>query len=230
MFNTSQNYSKTYNFMPATAELIVAAFGRIQVRRNEILTQHINDAIMELNLLQAKMDNMGPNLWTVDLQTLPLAQGQATYSIPAETIMILDAYLTIAGIDRIIFPISRTEYASIPNKESQGTPSQFWFDRTISPSITLWLVPDANGPYILNYFRYRQITDAVITNGFNPEAPVRWLDALVAGLSHRLARIYAPQLEQIRKADADEAWTIAATQDTENVSMVIAPGLSGYFR
>lgn len=232
MFSTAQNFSKTYNFMPATGEIVQAAYARIGVRRTEILTSHIQDAVMELNLLQAKMDNMGPNLWTVDQVTLPLTANVATYSVPAETIMILDAYISTGSppTDRIIFPISRTEYASIPNKDDVGFPSQFWFDRTMSPTITLWLMPDSNGPYTLTYFRYRQIQDAVITNGFNPEAPVRWLDALVAGLAHRLARIYAPQLEQIRKADADEAWAIAATQDTENVGLVIIPGLSGYFR
>lgn len=230
MFNMAQNFSKAYNFMPATGELVQAAYARIGVKRTEILTPHIQDAVMELNLLQAKMDNMGPNLWTVDQVSLPLTPAAATYSIPAETIMILDAYITLGGNDRIIFPISRTEYASIPNKSDQGYPSQFWFDRTMSPTITLWLTPDANGPYTLTYFRYRQIQDAVIQNGFNPEAPVRWLDALVAGLSHRLSRIYAPQMEQIRKADADEAWAIAATQDTENTSLYVIPGLSGYFR
>lgn len=232
MFNPAQNFSKTYNYMPSTGELILAAYGRIGVRRTEVITTHIQDAVMELNLLQAKMDNMGPNLWTVDQVTLPLTAAAATYSVPAETIMILDAYISTGtpATDRIIFPISRTEYASIPNKADQGFPSQFWFDRTMSPTITLWLTPDANGPYTLTYFRYRQIQDAVIQNGFNPEAPVRWLDALVAGLSHRLSRIYAPQLEQIRKADADEAWAIAATQDTENTGLYITPGLSGYFR
>ena len=216
--------------MPSTGELIQAAYARVKVRRTEILTTHIQDAIMELNLLQAKMDNMGPNLWTVDQVTLPLTSAQATYSVPAETIMILDAWITLQGIDRIIFPLSRSEYSAIPNKTDQGYPSQFWFDRTISPTLTLWLTPNSNGPYTLTYFRYRQIYDAVIQNGYNPEAPVRWLDALVAGLAHRLSRIYAPELEQTRKMDADEAWHIAAQQDVENVSMSIVPGLIGYYR
>jgi hypothetical protein len=234
MFSTSQNYSKSYNFLPSTGEIIVSAFTRIGVRRTELQASHVQDGVMELNLLFSKMDNMGPNLWTVDMITLPLVQAAATYSVPAETIMILDAFIStvINGVtnDRLIFPLSRTEYAAIPNKTEQGFPSQFWFDRVISPTITMWLVPDSNGPYTLKYFRYRQIQDGVITNGFNPEVPVRWLDALVAGLAHRLARLYAPQLEAVRKADADEAWGIAATQDVVNTPMAIFPGLAGYYR
>jgi hypothetical protein len=71
--------------------------------------------------------------------------------------------------------------------------------------------------------------DANLSGGETPDIPYRWLDALCAGLSHRLARIYAPTLEQLRKADADEAWKVAATQDTENVPLVLAPNLRSYY-
>jgi hypothetical protein len=74
------------------------------------------------------------------------------------------------------------------------------------------------------------LQDATLPNGLNVEIPYLWLDALTAGLAHRLARVYAPQLEQIRKADADEAWQIAATQNVENVPLYIAPAINGYYR
>ena len=54
--------------------------------------------------------------------------------------------------------------------------------------------------------------------------------AMVAGLSHRLARIYAPELEAQRKADAKEAWDIAAEQNVENVPVKISPAIGRYFR
>lgn len=189
---------------------------------------------MELNLLLVKMSNLQPNLWTVDLQSMPLVQGTNSYSLPAETVMITNAYIRTgtgtATQDRLIFPISQTDYAAIVNKNTQGFPSQFWFDRLISPTITFYLTPDGNGPYTLYYYRVRQIQDATVAGGINVEVPYLWLDALAAGLAHRLARVFAPQLEQIRKADADEAWQIAATQNTENVSLFIAPGVGSYFR
>jgi len=148
--------------------------------------------------------------------------------------MITNAYVrTGSGVtttDRIIWPLSQTEYASIANKATQGSPTQFWFNRLISPTITFYLTPDGNGPYTVYYYRVRTMQDALATNNYNVEVPSRFLDALVAGLAHRLSRIFAPQLEQIRKADADEAWGIAATQDTENVNLMIMPGLGGYYR
>jgi hypothetical protein len=232
MFGT-QTYSGSYNFAPTGGEIIMNAFGRIQIRPTEILSSHLQQALMELNLLLVKMSNLQPNLWSVDLQALPLVQGQATYSLPAETVMITNAYVRTGNNqfpDRLLFPISQTEYASLSNKSSQGTPNQFWFDRLISPTITLYLVPDGNGPYTLYYYRVRQVQDALLANGLNVEVPYLWLDALAAGLAYRLARIYTPQLEAIRKADADEAWNVAATQNTENVSLMISPGLGSYYR
>ena len=62
------------------------------------------------------------------------------------------------------------------------------------------------------------------------ELPTRFFDAITADLAHRLARIYRPALEQARKMDRDEAWSIASTEDTEWVPMYVSPGLSGYWR
>ncbi len=233
MFGTQQ-FSGTYNFSPSVPEIIINAFGRIRVHPTEILVTHLQQAVLELNLLVAsRFSNTQPNLWTVDLQTLPLVQGQATYSLPAETVMITNAYMrtgTSTTSDRLLFPISQTEYASIPNKTSQASPNQFWYNRVISQTITFFPTPDGNGPYVVYYYRVRQVQDTLAAGATNIEVPVRFLDAVTAGLSHRLARIYAPPLEQIRKADSEDAWMLAATEDTERVDLHITPGLSGYFR
>lgn len=235
IFTEQVNYSKNFNFNPSGADVIAQAFSRIRIRRTSLEATHLQDAISELNLLQSSFSNMGPNLWTVDLQSIPLIQGVATYAIPTETIMILDAYVRLGAnttslSDRILYPLSRSEYAALPNKDQQGPPSQFWFDRTISPTITFYLVPDAAGPYTVFYYRFRQMMDAPSNGGIQPEFPIRWLDAVVAELAYRLSRIYAPDLEVLRKADAEKSWNIAAAQDTENVPMVIQVGMAGYYR
>jgi hypothetical protein len=224
--------SGTYDFNPANSDLIAQAYSRIRVHRTEIGTEQIQAAVIELNALYSKMNNEGPNLWTVDLQSIPLIQGSPTYSVPLETIQILDVFLRYGSppTDRILAPISRTEYASLSNKTTEGFPSQFWFNRTLSPTITFYLTPDGNGPYTVYYYRYRQIQDSKFPGGTVAEVPNRWIDAIISGLAHRLSRIYAPDLEQMRKMDADEAWQSAAKQDTENVPMNIVPGLGAYWR
>ncbi len=224
--------SGTYLFAPSLGEVVLNAYARIGIRRTEILQTHLVDARMEANLLLAKMADAQPNLWSVDLQALPLLQGAPTYTVPAETAMILDAYIRFGSpsTDRSIYPISRSEYSTYPEKDIQSFPTVFWFDRLISPTLTLWPTPDGNGPYTLYYYRVRQIQDAEYVNGQNIEIPYLWLDAFTSGLAARLARIYAPSLEGQRKMDADEAWQLAAKQDTENVNMMFNPGLSSYYR
>lgn len=225
--------SGTYNFSLTNAEIVTSAYALAQVRRTELLPEHMTDARIQLNLLLSSWSNLQVNLFNVDLVSVPLIEGTTTYDVDPSTIMILDAYLSFNGAplsNRLIFPISRTEYASYSNPTAQGVPSIFWFDRLRSPTITLWLVPDQTSTYTLNYYRCYQNQDANLQSGETPAIPYRWLDAIVTGLAARLCKIYAPALEDKREADAMKAWNVAAGQDVENVGMTIAPGLDGYYR
>jgi len=128
-------------------------------------------------------------------------------------------------------PISRTEYASYPNKEQQGFPTVFWFDRLLSPTVTLWPVPNTdNGPQSLKYYRVRQIQDSNLQNGQQVEIPYLWLEAFAYGLAQRLATIWSPDKIQILKPMADEAYQIAASQNVETAQQYISPQIAGYFR
>lgn len=224
--------SGTYAFGPANSDIVLSAFSRIQMRRTSLLAEHLMDAAAEANYLLVEFSNKQPNLWRSELYTFPLVQGTATYTLPARSIMILSCYLrTGTGVsqnDRIQFPVSTVEYASFPNKNEQGFPSVFWFNRQITPQVTFWLVPDASSTYTAELQMVSQIQDVNLPSGETPDLPYRFYDAFLAGLAHRLARNWKPDLEQARKADAQEAWTLAATQDTENVSLILQPMIGVY--
>lgn len=172
------------------------------------------------------------------------ATSVSTYSVDPSTVVILDAYVTTTynetnPIDRIILPISRTEYSSYPNKQQQGFPTTFWFDRLISsarstgsvgPQVTLWPVPDGTSSQYLKYYRVRQIQDSALTNGQTVELPYLWLDAFAYGLAHRLSLIWNPQKSMILKPLADEAYAVAAEQNVETAQQYISPQIQGYFR
>lgn len=226
--------SGTYQYSLSNGEAVLAALERVQVRAPEVRQEHMLTARREINLLFVELSNRQVNLWEVVLNSITLVQGTGTYSIPANVVMILDAYRTLNNgttqqTDSYITPISRTQWASIADKFTQGPPTSFWFDRLISPTITVWPVPDGNGPYTLNYYSCLQMQDANIAGGETPNLPYRWLDVLVAGLAKRLGRIYAPQLYAQLKADYDEAWGIAADQDVENVNFTVAPNIRAYY-
>ena len=221
--------SGTYTFNPSLGEIVLYAYQNIGIRPTALLMEHMEVARTATNMMLARFSNMGVNLWCVDLITTPLTQGTTTYPVDANTVMILDAYIVSEGIDRIILPISRTEYASYPNKEQQGFPTTFWFDRLISPTVTLWPVPDGSQTS-LKYYRVRRLQDSDLQNSQQPEIPYLWLEAFADGLAYRLARIWAPQLAPALKGQADESYEIAASQGIEQAQQYISPQISSYFR
>ena len=239
--------SNAYTFNPSLGELVLYAYNLIGIRNTAVLQEHMEAARMASNMLCARWSNQGVNLWAVDLVTTPLVTGQATYNVDGNTVMILDAYVqnddSGANIDRIILPVSRTEYASYPNKEQQGFPTVYWFDRLISasrstqtpattgPTVTLWPVPNTdNGPQYLKYYRVRQIQDSALTSGQTVEIPYLWLEAFAYGLAMRLAQIWNPAAVAMIKPMADESYQIAAEQNIETAQQYISPMISGYYR
>jgi hypothetical protein len=48
-------------------------------------------------LMLSKFSNLQPNLWTVDLVSVPLIAGQAVYPVDPSTIQILDAYISFVA-------------------------------------------------------------------------------------------------------------------------------------
>jgi hypothetical protein len=226
--------SGTYAFNPSLGELVIYAYNIVGIRGTSLVQEHMTAARMASNMLLARWANQGVNLWAVDLITVPLIEGQATYNVDANTVVMLDTYIqsnqTGQNIDRIILPVSRTEYASYPNKEMQGFPTVYWQDRLINGTVTLWPVPDGQSAQYLKYYRVRQIQDANFTSGQTLEIPYLWLEAFADGLAFRLAKIWAPQIAPGLKAIADESYEIAALQNVETSDFYISPMIGGYFR
>jgi hypothetical protein len=227
------NTTGTYNFAPSMGESVLYAYGLCGLRRTALTQQHFEDAHIATNMMMGRWSADGVNLWQVDRQCIPLIQGQSTYAVPNTTIVILDAYYTISNgvteTDRIMTPISRTEYANYPNKEQQGAPTVFWNDRLLAPTVTLW--PTPNGQQAsFKYYRLRQTQDSSLQGGQNVEVPFYFLEAYVYGLAMRLAAIWAPERAAGLKIMADESWGIASRQNIETANTYISPMVAGYWR
>lgn len=136
---------------------------------------------------------------------------------------------TAQSINRLILPISRTEYASYPNKEQQGFPTTYWQDRLLSGSVTLWPVPDGTQT-ALSYYQVTQIEDADFSSGQTLSLPVYFMEAFAFALAQRLAMIWAPDKVVMLKPLADEAYQIAVDQNVETAQQYISPVISGYYR
>jgi hypothetical protein len=138
--------------------------------------------------------------------------------------------------DRLLTALSRSEWLAIATKlNTSGYPSGYYFDQTtqapsLSPTIRMWPVPGPAPnfqPTNILYTNYRYAQD--VTQMFqNAELPQRFYDALVAGLSSRLAMKFAPDRYQLMKAEAMEAYKIAAQTDAEKVTLRFTPDISQY--
>jgi hypothetical protein len=110
--------------------------------------------------------------------------------------------------------LNRDGYVAQSNKVFPGRPSSYWFQRDIpEPIINLWPAPfvQAEGAQLI-VWRHRQIMD---TQNLRQEVeiPPRWLEAIINGLSARLAaetpQVAAeliPLLEQRAAISMQRAW------------------------
>lgn len=222
--------SGTYLYNPALGESVLYAYSLCGLRRTSLLQEHFADAVTAANMLQARWSGKGVNLWTVDLQTVTIVTGTQTYTVPGNTIAILDVYATgNTGQNRILMPISRSEWATYPNPTQTGATTVYWFDRLLSPTITLWPNPDTTVTSF-SYYRTRQIQDAQLSGLTQTEAPVYFYEAFVLGLAWRLALIWAPDRAQGLKMLADEAYMDSIDQNVETAMLYISPQIGNYYR
>jgi hypothetical protein len=227
------NSSGTYNFNPGLGEEILYAFQLCGIRPTALTQQHFESARMAANMVQGRFSSDGVNLWQVQQYSIPLVQGCATYPLPTNLIVMLDTYYTICSgnneIDRIMMPVSRSEYAAYSDKQRQGAPTVYWMDRLLSPTVTLYATPNGQQAS-LKFYALRQTQDAVFTNGSAAEMPYYFIEAFCTAVAYRLAIIWAPAQAPMLKLFADEAWQKASTQNTEQANFYISPMVSGYFR
>jgi hypothetical protein len=140
------------------------------------------------------------------------------------TVDLLSVVIRRDSVDQQISPIGRAEYLHIPNKTTQGRASQYFFDRQITPTITIWQVPE-NSTDQLIYNRFVRIQD-IDTAVNNADIPFRFLPCLVSGLAYYIAMKRAQQLVPVLKAVYDEELAIALSEDREKVAYSMVPSAS----
>jgi hypothetical protein len=169
-----------------------------------------------LNIMSAEWSNRGLNLWTVQENSVVLTPGTKTYTLPADTIDIIETIIRVNSngtpLDYTVSRIGVGDYATLPNKNTTGRPVQIYVNRQIQPNITLWPVPDSS--YSLIYWTMRRIQDATTATDVM-DMPVRFVPALVAGLAFQLAvkRPEAAARVPMLKAEYMEQFQLAADED-----------------
>ncbi len=131
--------------------------------------------------------------------------------------------------DTSLTKIDRSAYAALPNKLSQGTPSQYYVQRTTSPSVFLYQTPGSGfsssstpSNFQLKFYYLARIEDGGrYTN--TPDVVFRFLPCLTSGLAYYLSITYRPEKTEMLKLIYEDELQRALQEDGQRTSLFISP-------
>ena len=225
--------SGSKDFELDVADYVEEAFERCGL---ELRTGYdLKTANRSLNLMLAEWANRGLNQWTVNQKILAMVKDTTSYTIdttnPTATIDVLDVFIreTIGGVstDVPLNRMSRSEYANLSTKATTGKPNQYFVDKQISPTVTVWPAPDQSSKYDL-YLNVLSRMDDADAGANTMQIPFRFYPCLAAGLAYYLALKRAPEKVAMLKGLYEEEFQRALSQDEDRASFRIAPDLRNY--
>ena len=131
-----------------------------------------------------------------------------------------------------LYKMNRSDYATMPQKESLGTPVQFWLDkRRTQATLTLW--PTPNSAQTFNHllvYSQRHVQDVGELSQII-EVPQRWYLAIIALLAKELA-LEMPGVDPVAydrcSMEAERRLAEAWSSETDSSRMSIRFNLSRY--
>ncbi len=236
------SYSSTAGFILDLDSLIEEAFERCGLQ--DRTGYELKTARRSINLMIAEWANRGLNLWTIQQREATVTAG--TQSISGTTLYSVDsagnattddndssqivdidsAVMSNSSGDYSMTKIGRSTYWDYTVKTTQGRPAQYYFERTILP--TVYFFPAADSTYTFKYYASLRMTDI---NAYTKNAmiPFRFLPCLVSGLAYYVAMKYAPDRLAMLKGVYDEEFYRAAASDVEKASYSMVPRQTLYF-
>ncbi len=217
--------SGTSDFELDVAEYIEEAFERCGL---EVRTGYdLRTAKRSLNLMLAEWANRGLNQWTIKQRSFTSTQGDGDVPVSSDVIDILSVVVRRSNTDYALDRVSRDTFLSIPNKTSQGRPSQFFLNRQTTPVLQIWPRPENNTDVVI-YDALTRMNDADSqTNTL--DMPFRFYPCLAAGLAYYISMKRAPNRVQLLKAVYEEEFERAMTEDRDRSSFNVVPQYQ-YFR
>ena len=190
----------------------------------------LRTARRSLNIMLLEWQNRGLNLFTIDAGTLTLTAGTATYTMPVDTIDVIEHQLRTGSgtnqIDTALERVSVSTYANQSNKNTSGRPSQIYVERlSAETKVTLWPVPDSTTPYELSYYRLKGIDGVSSGLGTNAAIPPRFVPCLIAGLAYYVAMKKPEAAARVvpLKQEYEYQFELAAGEDSETASIKFVP-------
>jgi len=243
MGNTAQTISPTSEqteFNPQIDDIIEEAFERTGVKSART-GYMLRSARRSLNIMFQEWANRGVHLWKVKLAKVPLVEGQAEYNFasdsenfPEDLDTVLEAYYrnnstTTAPQDIALTKIDRSTYSQTPNKLAKGTPSQYYVERKLNPSIFLYTTPSSSvsstttpSSFQFCFYYLAKIQDAgAYTN--TSDIVNRFYPCMMSGLAYYLSQKYSPDRSQELERRYESELLRALDADNQGTSTFISP-------
>ena len=218
--------------VPEIDEIIEEAYERAGL---EMRTGYdVKTARRSLNIMTLEWQNRGLNLFTIEAQTLPLVAGTATYTLPDDTIDVVEHQLRTGSgtsqLDAYIERMSVSTYSQQGSKNVEGRPSQIYVQRNATNvQVTLWPVPDAATTYTLAYYRLKGIDSVGDIAANTNTIPPRFVPALVSGLAYYIAMKKPEVADRVipLQQEYEKQFAMAADQDQDRSTLRIVPFAMG---
>jgi len=185
--------------------------------------EQVVNASEALNLILKNLSVKGGLLWTQTEGELYLSKGQTSYLVGPSTTSdlqivrptrILDARVTEGDTEIPIHVIGRNEYFDLTSKESQGRPTQLYYDRQLTDgSIYVYPTPNDSGEIIK--FTYERVLEDFDAAANNPDFPPEWFRALKGMLAADIAVEYGMAPERIAYIEQKAAMLEGELLDAE---------------
>ena len=231
---------ETTEFNPQIDDVIQEAFERTGVRGTQT-GYMLRSARRSLNIMFQEWGNRGVHLWKVKLAKIPLVLGQAEYSFasdsenfPIDISEVLEAFyrnnsVTTAPSDIALTKIDRSAYSQTPNKLAQGTPSQYYVQRKLNPSIFLYTTPSASvsststpTSYQFCFYYLAKIEDVGAYN-YTSDVVNRFYPCMMSGLAYYLSLKFSPDMSQELERRYESELLRALDADNQGTSTFISP-------
>lgn len=219
--------------MATGRDIVKRVLRRIQVlgAGQTLDADEANNVLDIINDMLSMWSVEGNMVYTETKETFNLSSGTSTYTIgsgadfnttrPTE---ITDIYVTQGSTDYYVAPYDRTEYAGIPNKTLQGTPTVYYYDAAYSTA-NLYLYPVPSSTSTITIYSVKpltQFTDLDTVYALPPEYKM----AIIENAAVLVAPEYEKEASPSVQRSARKSKLAVEAQNAKNnkyVSQIDAP-------
>ena len=203
-------------------------------------SSEITNAAVALNIMVKAWQADGLHLWQIreyslaplaDTHKYPLgAAVPAASPVGYRPLRMVEVQYknTSAGTVIDMTELSRQEYNELPNKSTEGTPVQYFYDPQLTNgNLYVWPEPDSTfvSDFTIEIQYNKPFDDMDVSSTDDFEFPQEWYEAIKWGLAARLAPEYGVPIQErqqlIREADGIKGTVMA--WDVEPVSIYFSP-------